>query len=86
MEEDVKIVSEAITPELAKYIIERLDVAKGRIKSEKENVELMKKNLGDRPLVNPIEIKRPAELPAELKLLKGQMWRQEKPRKRGLSG
>ena len=71
VEEDVKIVSEAITPELAKYIIERLDVAKGRIKSEKENVELMKKNLGDRPLVNPIEIKRPAELPAELKFVEG---------------
>ena len=71
VEEDVKIVSEAITPELAKYVAERLEIAKGKIKSEKENKELMKKSLGDRPLVNPVEMKRPSELPAELKFAEG---------------
>ena len=71
VEEDVKIVSEAITPELAKYIAERLEVAKTKIKTEAENVELMKKSLGERPLLNPIEIKRPGELPAELKFAEG---------------
>lgn len=71
VEEDVKVVSDAITPELAKYIAERLENAKGKIKSEKENIELMKKSLDDRPLINPVEIKRPSELPAELKFAEG---------------
>ena len=71
VEDDIKIVCEAITPEIAKYIAQRLEVAKSKIKSEKENVELMNKNLAGRPLVNPLEIRRPEELPAELKFAEG---------------
>ena len=71
VEEDVKIVSEAITSELAKYIAERLDESKKRLRTETENLELIKKNLNGRPLVNPIEIKRPTELPTELKFVEG---------------
>jgi transketolase len=71
IEEDVKVVANAITPELAKYIAERLEVAKTKIKTETKNIELMKKSLGERPLVNPVEIRRPTELPAGLKFAEG---------------
>ncbi|MBI2437131.1 MAG: hypothetical protein HYV41_05365 [Candidatus Magasanikbacteria bacterium] len=63
---DMQVVLDAITPELAHYIVERLDLAKSHIKSEAENIALMKSKLGDRPLVNPLTIKRPDVLPPEL--------------------
>lgn len=76
VEEDVKIVSEAITPELAKYITERLDVAKTRLRpsgyaGQGEIPESMRIALKGRPLVNPTDIRRPSELPAELKFAEG---------------
>ncbi|MBI5022827.1 MAG: hypothetical protein HZC05_01505 [Candidatus Magasanikbacteria bacterium] len=66
VKKDIEIVSQALTPELAEYIVERLEKAKLKIKPESELVEQMKKVLVDRKFVNPIEIKRPKELPEEL--------------------
>ncbi|MBI5222621.1 MAG: hypothetical protein HY980_03965 [Candidatus Magasanikbacteria bacterium] len=66
VEDDIKLVSEAITPELAKYIVGRLEIAKGKIKNESELVGQMKTALVGRQFVNPLEIKRPKELPKEL--------------------
>jgi len=71
VEDDIKIVTDAITPELAKYIAERLEVAKEKVRSEKELVNQMKKVLPNRPLMNPVEIKRPTELQGELKFTEG---------------
>ncbi|MBT6819376.1 MAG: hypothetical protein HOA57_03290 [Candidatus Magasanikbacteria bacterium] len=68
---DIEKVLESLTPELATYISERLEVAKNNIKSEEENLELMKSKIGDRPLTNPMTITRPDELPDELKFEQG---------------
>ncbi|OGH71255.1 MAG: hypothetical protein A2921_04040 [Candidatus Magasanikbacteria bacterium RIFCSPLOWO2_01_FULL_43_20b] len=66
VKKDIEVVLQALTPELAKYIVERLENAKLKIKKESELVEQMKKVLIGRKFVNPVEIKRPKELPKEL--------------------
>jgi transketolase len=68
---DMQVVLDAITPELAEYIVQRLDVAKNLIKTEEENISLMKSKLGDRPLQNPMAIRRPEILPPELTFEEG---------------
>ncbi|OGH90806.1 MAG: hypothetical protein A2479_04455, partial [Candidatus Magasanikbacteria bacterium RIFOXYC2_FULL_39_8] len=63
---DIEHVLSQLTSEVAEYISERLDIAKSLVKTEQELVGEMKTKLGDRPLVNPITIRRPDTLPAEL--------------------
>lgn len=65
-EKDIEVVLNAITPELSQYIVERLDAAKKLVKTEEENIARMKSRMGDRPLLNPMTIKRPDVLPPEL--------------------
>ncbi|HBU06895.1 MAG TPA: hypothetical protein DEB09_02320 [Candidatus Magasanikbacteria bacterium] len=69
--DDIKFVEEQITDELAKYIEERVNVQRSVISDQNALVEKMKVKLGDRPMVNPLDIKRPSELPAELNFAPG---------------
>jgi len=69
--DDMKVVLESLTSDLQKYLVDRLEIAKNNIKPEKELVEVMKKSLSGRELVNPRSIKRPKELPEELKFAEG---------------
>ncbi|KKQ27739.1 MAG: transketolase a tkta [Candidatus Magasanikbacteria bacterium GW2011_GWC2_37_14] len=62
---DIAVVQNALTPELGSYIAERLVVTKNNLKSEEENIGIMKTTLAGRELVNPTSIKCPVELPAE---------------------
>jgi transketolase len=64
--DDLKVVLEQLTPELAKYLVERLEVNKKNIKPESELIEKMNKALAGRKLVSYKDVKRPAELPKEL--------------------
>ena len=68
---DIKIVLESLTDDLQKYLSGRLEIIKNNIKPEKELVEVMKKSLSGRELVNPRDIKRPENLPEELKFAPG---------------
>ncbi len=63
---DIKVVVSQIDADLAEYITKRLEDCKIKIKEENELVEVMKKTLSGRLLINPISIKRPEELPSEL--------------------
>ena len=63
---DIKNIVSQIDADLANYVVERLEVAKNKIKTEIENVEKMKATLNGRPMVNPTNVKRPKELPPEL--------------------
>ena len=62
---DLAVVQEALTPELGKYLVERLAVTKNNLKTEAENLAIMKTALAGRELINPTSIKAPSELPAE---------------------
>ncbi|MBI4427184.1 MAG: hypothetical protein HY569_01725 [Candidatus Magasanikbacteria bacterium] len=74
VKKDIEIVLQALTPELAGYIVERLEVGKTRLRpggasarqAEEKLVEKMHSALVGRPLVNPTDIRRPKELPKEL--------------------
>ena len=66
VEQDLNVVTSAITEDLAGYISSRLDVAKSLLKTGDELVSQMKEKMGDRKMVNPMEIKRPETLPEEL--------------------
>ncbi len=63
---DIEVVKSQINTDLAKYVVERLEVLKNNLKSEKELLSVMEKTLVGRKLINPVSIKRPEVLPAEL--------------------
>jgi len=69
---DMKVVLDGLTDDLQKYLSERLEVIKSNIKPESELVEMMKKSLSGRDLVDPRSIKRPDILPKELKFKEGE--------------
>ncbi len=66
VQSDINFVLSHLSEDLREYIVERLEVAKNNIKPETELVEKMKTAMPDRPLVNPMQIKRPDVLPEEL--------------------
>jgi len=66
VQSDINFVLSHLTEDLREYIVERLEIAKNNIKPEQELVEKMKTALQNRPLINPMEIKRPEVLPEEL--------------------
>jgi len=70
--EDMKVVLDQFGDELKKYLLERLEIAKSKIEPEKELVKKMQEKLNGRPLVNPMSLRRPKELPAELQFASGE--------------
>lgn len=63
---DIETVLMTITPEEEMYVAKKLEEGAEKILAEQKLVEVMKKTLGDRSLVNPISIRRPKTLPPEL--------------------
>lgn len=66
VEDDLKVILEQLTPDLVKYLIDRLAVNKKNIKPEAELTEKMNQAIAARKLIDYRNIKRPAELPKEL--------------------
>ncbi|HOX60764.1 MAG TPA: thiamine pyrophosphate-dependent enzyme [Candidatus Magasanikbacteria bacterium] len=64
--EDIKMITEAITPSLAKYIGGKLRIATKKLVDEQKSVARIVKANKNRPLVSATEIRRPNNLPAEL--------------------
>ncbi len=71
VKEDIDFVLSSLDDELANYISSRLEEVGKKIKSEEELVKQMEAALSGRALTNPMEIKRPDELPDELKFEEG---------------
>ncbi|EKD43065.1 MAG: hypothetical protein ACD_72C00476G0003, partial [uncultured bacterium] len=69
---DIEVVCQQITAEDDKYLATRLDIAAKKIKTESESVKQIVTALSNRPLVNPITIRRPAVLPPELIFKEGE--------------
>ncbi len=63
---EIEKVLENLTDDDAKYVVEQLEDDAERIIPEGQAAEEIKKALKDRPMVNPMSIKRPETLPAEL--------------------
>ncbi|MFH1129626.1 MAG: 1-deoxy-D-xylulose-5-phosphate synthase N-terminal domain-containing protein [Patescibacteria group bacterium] len=63
---DIDVVLSKLTNEFVEYLIERLEIGAKKQKSEQELLSQMKKSLGDRPMIDYQNIKRPETLPAEL--------------------
>ena len=63
---DIEVVLSKLTNEYVDYLHERLDVGAKKQKLEQELLEQMKRALGDRPMVDYKNIKRPETLPTEL--------------------
>lgn len=68
---DIKFVENQITSELAEYVGERVKSIKLKVESEGVLVGKIEKSLNGRPMVNPLDIRRPSELPAELNFATG---------------
>jgi len=63
---DIEFVTSQIDNDLANYIVERLNIAKNNIKPEEELLAQMNATLAGRPFKNPMDIRRPENLPEEL--------------------
>lgn len=70
--QDIAVVLEKLTRDDVVYILERLEIDKKLIKSEKELVKKMEKALTGRPMVDYRSIKRPVVLPPELVFKEGE--------------
>lgn len=64
--EDLQVVLDAITAEDSKYFIELLDKSAAQISPEAVLMDKIKLTLKDRPILNPLDIRRPETLPPEL--------------------
>ncbi len=69
---DINFVCDKISAQDDKYLISRLEVATKRIKVESDSVKQMLAAMPNRPLVNPMVIRRPASLPPELVFKEGE--------------
>jgi len=65
-DKDISVVLSKLSEEDVRYVVEHLDKSAQKIKSESELVRLMTVKLANRPLVNPLSLKRPETLPKEL--------------------
>lgn len=63
---DIETVLSQLKDEDVKYLVERLEIGKKKIKPEKELVQNLEKALAGRPMVDYKKIKRPEVLPPEL--------------------
>ncbi|PIT88117.1 MAG: hypothetical protein COU29_03845 [Candidatus Magasanikbacteria bacterium CG10_big_fil_rev_8_21_14_0_10_36_32] len=63
---DIEKVLEDLSDDSAKYVVEQLEEDAKRIVPEGQAMEEIKKALKGRPIVDPMSIKRPENLPAEL--------------------
>jgi transketolase len=70
--QDIEIVLEQLRDDEINYVDKRLEFSAEKIKSEAHLVEKMKKDLVNRPFVNPVSIRRPEILPAELVFAEGE--------------
>lgn len=71
VEKDIEEILSALTTEEEKYISTKLEQGSQKIIPENKLVETMTKALAKRPLVNPLHIKRPENLPPELTFAPG---------------
>jgi len=69
---DIDAVTSQIKKEDEDYLLERLEIGKKKIKSEKDLVEKMETALESRPMIDYKKIKRPDILPAELIFKEGE--------------
>lgn len=69
---DIEKVLDELWEEDINYVVNRLEKAAEKIKHESELVTKMKTAMAGRPLVKPASLRRPAELPAELKFIEGE--------------
>ena len=69
---DIETVMSEIGIEDEKYILERLEVGAKKVLPESVLVNQMKKSLAGRPIVNPLSIRRPKNLPPELVFKEGE--------------
>jgi len=72
IQKDIDVVTSQIMPEDVKYMIDRLEVAKQKIKPEEELKKTMETALAGRPLADFRNIKRPETLPPELVFKEGE--------------
>ena len=63
---DIEVISQQITKDDEKYILEKLNWGKEKIQSESDLVKQIVLSLPNRALVNPTTLRRPAVLPPEL--------------------
>ncbi|KKS65737.1 MAG: hypothetical protein UV40_C0002G0012 [Parcubacteria group bacterium GW2011_GWA1_42_7] len=70
--QDIETVISQLTTDDAEYMVERLELGKKKIKSEKDLIKQMEKSLKGRPMVDYKKIKRPEILPAELVFKEGE--------------
>jgi len=63
---DIETVLETLTTAEEQYVATKLEEGAQKIIPENKLVEVMKEKLSDRPLINPLHLKRPATLPPEL--------------------
>jgi len=70
--EDIKEIATQLSGDDIKYLLERLEIGKKRIKPEKELVAIMEKAMQGRPMVDYKKIKRPETLPPELIFKEGE--------------
>jgi len=63
---DIDVILSQLDSELTSYIVERLNIAKEKIKPERELIEKMNAALPGRQMVNPLSVRRPDVLPPEL--------------------
>ncbi len=66
VEKDIEEILTALTTEEEKYVTSKLEQGTKKIAADNKLVEMMTNALAKRPLINPLHIKRPADLPAEL--------------------
>ncbi len=71
VEKDIEKILSALTTEDEKYVATKLEQGSKKIIPENKLVATMTDTLTDRPLVNPLHIKRPENLPAELTFAPG---------------
>ncbi len=69
---DIEKICEQITAEDEHYLIDRLNVATQKIKTESDLIKQMVVALPNRPLVNPTVLRRPETLPPELIFKEGE--------------
>ncbi|MFA6423985.1 MAG: 1-deoxy-D-xylulose-5-phosphate synthase N-terminal domain-containing protein [Candidatus Magasanikbacteria bacterium] len=63
---DIEYICGKITKDDEKFLLSRLDLATKKLKTESELIKKMVTALPDRPLVNPVSLRRPETLPPEL--------------------
>lgn len=69
---DIEFISSKLGEDDVKYLLERLEIGKKKIKEEKELIAKMEKALQGRPMADYKKIKRPDVLPPELTFKEGE--------------